>query len=238
MTSTAQAWIALIAALGTAVLGILKYFNYRSRRDRVTGVGQAFAETVDALASSDEVKRLAAAILLRRFFDRDTEQGTAGTPYQQEAIHVIAALLRAIEPGEFQKLLADGLAHAPSLRGADLQRCNLSNAYLGDRHRPPVDISEADLFGANLSGASLRGAIARGTVFYNAVLTKTVLEEADLSGADFRDADLEGAKIEGAVLAGARFDGARNLPTAVVEHLAAVERAAASAEGGGTPVPA
>jgi hypothetical protein len=238
MTSAAQAWIALIAGLGTAVLGILKYFNYRSRRDRLTLVGQAFSETVDALASPDEVKRLAAAILLRRFFDRRTEQGTAGTPYQQEAIRVIAALLRATETSEFQKLLADGLAHAPSLRGADLQRCNLAGAYLGDRLGRPVDISEADLFGANLSGTSLRGAIARGTVFYNAVLTKTVLEEADLSGADFRDADLEGAKLDGAVLTGARFDGARNLPADVVEHLAAVERAATSAEGGGTPVPA
>lgn len=237
VTSSLQAWIAVIAGLGTAVLGILKYFNYKSRRDRITLVGQAFSETVDALASQDEVKRLAAAILLRRFFDRRTEQGTGGTPYQQEAIRVIAALLRATEPGEFQKLLADGLAHAPSLRCADLQRCNLSGAYLGDRLGRPVDLSEADLFGADLSGASLRGAIAKGTVFYNAVLTKAVLEGADLSGADFRDADLEGVKFEGAVLTGARFEGARNLPAYVVEHLAAVERAPAPAEGGGAPVP-
>jgi hypothetical protein len=217
MTTAVQAWIALIAASATALLGIFKYFNYRSRRDRVALVGQAFSETVDALASKDEIKRLAAAILLRRFFDRRTEQGTAGAPYQQEAIRVIAALLRTTETGEFQKLLADGLAHAPSLRGADLQRCNLSGAYLGDRLGRTVDLSEADLYEANLTGASLRGATARGTVFYGAVLTKTVLESADLSDADLRDADLQGARFAGARLTGARFSGAKNLPSEIVE---------------------
>jgi hypothetical protein len=217
MTTAVQAWIALIAGSATALLGIFKYFNYRSRRDRVALVGQAFSETVDALASKDEIKRLAAAILLRRFFDRRTEQGTAGAPYQQEAIRVIAALLRTIETGEFQKLLADGLAHAPSLRGADLQRCNLSGAYLGDRLGRTVDLSEADLYEANLTGASLRGATARETVFYGAVLTKTVLEGADLSNADFRDADLQGARFANARLSGARFAGAKNLPSEIVE---------------------
>jgi hypothetical protein len=217
MTTALQAWIALIAGAATALLGIFKYFNYRSRRDRLALVGEAFSETVDALASKDEIKRLAAAILLRPFFDRRTEQGTAGAPYQQEAIRVIAALLRATETGEFQKLLADGLAHAPSLRGADLQRCNLSGAYLDDRLGRTVDLSEADLYEADLTGASLRGATAKGTVFYGAVLTKTVLESADLSSADFRDADLRSARFAGAQVRGARFSGAKNLPHEIVE---------------------
>jgi hypothetical protein len=212
VTTALQAWIALVAGFFTAILGILKYFNYRSRRDRVAIVGQAFSETVDALASKDEIKPLAAAILLRRFFDPRTEQGTAGTPYQDEAIRVIAALLRATETSEFQKLLADGLAHAPHLRGADLQRCNLRNAYLGDRLGKKVDLSDADLYEADLTGASLRGAVARGTVFYGATLAKTVLEDADLAGADLRDADLAGARFAGAIVTGARFAGARNVP--------------------------
>lgn len=210
--TSAQGWIALVGGFATAILGIIKYFNYRSRRDRVAIVGQAFSETVDALASKDEIKRLAAAILLRRFFDPRTEQGTAGTPYQQEAIRVIAALLRATETGEFQKLLADGLAHAPDLRGADLQRCNLRKAYLGDRLGKPVDLSRADLYEADVTGASLRGAVARETVFYGAKLAKTVLEGADLSGADLRGADLEGARFAGATVAGAKFGGATNVP--------------------------
>lgn len=223
MTAALQAWIALIGGLATAVLGILKYFTYRSRRDRQTLVGQAFSETMNALASQDEIRQLAAAILLRRFFDRRTEQGAAGAPYQHEAIRVIAALLRATETGELQKLLADGLAYAPSLRGADLQRCNLSGAYLGDRLGRMVDLSDADLFNADLTGASLRGVRARGTVFYGAVLAKTVLENADLSNADFRDADLADARFDGAVLSGARFSGARNMPSEVLAVLGDVD---------------
>src|SRR3954471_3636859 len=132
-TASVQAWIALVGGLGTAILGLLKYFDYRSKRDRQTMVGQTFNETVSSLASDDEIKRLAAAILLRRFFDRRTEQGAAGAPYQHEAIRVIAALLRTAETGQFQKLLADGLAFAPTLERADLQECNLAGAYLGDR---------------------------------------------------------------------------------------------------------
>jgi Pentapeptide repeats (8 copies) len=221
VTTAAQAWIAVLGAFATALVGILKYFNYRGRRDRVALVGQSFSETVDALSSKDEIKRLAAAILLRRFFDRKTEQGSAGAPYQQEAIRVIAALLRTAETGQFQKLLADGLAYAPTLQRADLQECNLAGAYLGDRPERHVDLSQADLFKANLTGASLKGATARGTVFYGAVLVKTVLENADLTGADFRDADLEGAGFDGAALTGARFSGATNVPPAVLALLGA-----------------
>jgi hypothetical protein len=221
--ASVQVWVALVGGLTTAILGILKYFNYRTRTDRLTIVGQSFSETVGALAATDEIKRLAAAILLRRFFDPHTEQGSGRTPYQKEALRVIAALLRGTqEESEFQKLLADGLGHAPDLQGADLQGCNLSGAYLGDRLGKPIDISGADLYQANLSRASLRGAIARETVFYGATLANTVFEGADLTSADFRDADLAQARFGGAILDGARFDGARNVPEEIAARLAAV----------------
>jgi len=219
--ASVQGWVALVGGLATAILGILKYFNYRTRTDRLTIVGQSFSETVDALAAKDEIKRLAAAILLRRFFDPHTEQGSGRTPYQKEALRVIAALLRATEQeSEFQKLLADGLGYAPNLHGADLQGCNLSGAYLGDRLGRQVDISGADLYKADLSNASLRGAIAKETVFYGATLANTVLEGADLTSADFRDADLTHARFGDAILDGARFDGARNVPDDIVARLA------------------
>lgn len=57
------------AGLVAAVLGIVKYFNYRTKRDRIAAVGTAFEAVVEALASDDAVKRMAAAIRLRRFFD-------------------------------------------------------------------------------------------------------------------------------------------------------------------------
>src|SRR5262245_14460089 len=146
MTATAlQAWIGVAGALLAGVLGIFKYFSYRTRRDRITLVGQAFNTTVEGLSSDAEAKKLAAAILLRRFFDAETEQGASGTPYEREAVAVIAALLRNTEDGELQKLLADGLAYASNLRGADLQECNLSRAYLGQRQRAVVEHSSLRL---------------------------------------------------------------------------------------------
>ena len=151
-----QAWVALVGALATALLGLMKYFNFRTRRDRAAAAGQTFLTTIDALASQDDAKRLAGAILLRRFFNRSTEQGERDMPYAREAVAVMAALLRGTQPGPLQKLLADGLAYAPSLRDADLQRCNLQNAYLGKRPDREPDLSRADFFEADLAGASLK----------------------------------------------------------------------------------
>lgn len=221
--------LGLAAPLGTiagAVVGIFKYFSYRSRKDRLDAVGTRFAAVVDGLGSKDEVKRRAAAIMLRRFFDPDSEFGVDGTPYRTEAINVIAAVLREERSGSFQKLLADGLAYAQDLRGADLQKTNLQNAYLvtsislGDYEndqaegprpevRPaPLRLKRADFFRADLSGASLKGAQAQEAVFYQARLARTVFRDADLRGANFMEADLQGARFTGANLEGANFSGA------------------------------
>src|SRR5215472_4700185 len=148
MATVLQAWIGVVAALLAAALGILKYFSYRTRRDRISLVGQAFNSTVEGLSSDAAAKKLAAAILLRRFFDKQTEQGATGTPYEHEAVAVIAALLRNTVTGELQKLLADGLAYASSLQGADLQECNLSRAYLGQRPRAVVAHASVRLLAA------------------------------------------------------------------------------------------
>lgn len=231
--ATLQAWIAGITALATAALGILKYFNYRSRRDQISLVGEAFAQTVEGLSADAQAKQLAAAVLLRRFFDRETEQGAAGTPYEREAIAVIAALLRNTETGELQKLLADGLAYATSLHAADLQRCNLSRAYLGKRPRATVTHGSArslrpnkrglgrrdgapkkaeegdeeeepvDLTKADLFQATLVEASLRGANAKDAVFF-----EADARKAVFAEAHLECANFRQAKLEGARFTGA------------------------------
>jgi hypothetical protein len=231
-----QSWVAIIGSLAAALLGILKYFNYKSRRDRVAAVGSAFNSTVDGLSSDSDAKRLAAAILLRRFFDVETEQGEAGTPYSREAIAVIAALLRHTPGSELQKLLADGLGYAPSLRKADLQGCNLSNAYLGQRQQAPRRSRRAgkplgsflmtgtpseraatgvlggpERFDApvDLSGADLFEADLSGASLRNALAHEAVFYKATLRGAVLENAHLDGADFRGAELERARFAGAR-----------------------------
>ena len=240
MTATVlQAWIAVVAALFAGALGILKYFSYRTRRDRISLVGQAFNSTVEGLSSDAEAKKLAAAILLRRFFDRGTEQGAAGTPYEHEAVAVIAALLRNTPTGELQKMLSEGLAYASSLQGADLQECNLSRAYLGKRPRAIVahaslrllvagrrgqsgpgggrtgqlsDPSLAvpiDLTEADLFHANLTGASLRGVVARKAVFYTAVARETVFEGAHLEGADFRDAELEGARFTGAWIEGAR-----------------------------
>lgn len=257
-------FLKLIFSLLTASAGvigtILTYFKVKSHRDKLAAIRENFDKVILSLKSQNEIERAAGAVLLRRFFDPTTEGGTVvffrirksiakyqnrratesprKTPYAAEAIGVIASILRMSGNGTFQKLLADGLAYAPTLRGVDLQRTNLRNAYLGSRVRVRgswnenvrVDLSDADLFRADLSDTSLKDAIAERTVFYQARMHNTVLagaklafsdfREADLRGADFRRADLSGAKFSRAILEGANFEQAENIPPEVAAKIA------------------
>jgi hypothetical protein len=237
LTATAfQAWTVAIAALLAGALGILRYFTYRTRRDRISLVGQAFSTTVEGLSSDAEAKKLAAAILLRRFFDRGTEQGAAGTPYEREAVAVIAALLRNTPTGELQKLLADGLAYASTLQAADLQECNLTGAYLGQRPRAVVThgglrllspgrrrprggqsaqpgtghaAAPIDLTLADLFHADLTNASLRGGVAREAVFYTAIARNTVFEGAHLEGADFRQAELEGARFTGSWIEGAR-----------------------------
>ena len=198
---------ALTPLIGIAggIIAVLKFIGVRTRNEKMREVGEDFRTVVASLASDNEIQRLSAAILLRRFFDPLTEFGIADMPYAKEAVGVIASLLRGMPNGKLQKLLSDGLAYAPNLRNADLQHTNLSQAYLGNRVFKGIDISGADFFEADLSGASLKGITAEGTVFYQAVCCKTRFAGAHLRDTDFRAADLQGARFDGADLTGAQF---------------------------------
>lgn len=243
--SSVQAWVAIVGGILTAVVGLLQYFRYRSKRDRMASVGTAFSSTVGSLRSDDDIERMAAAVLLRRFFERETEQGGRRRPYKRETVEVIAGILRSLKADKnkdknkdedrdkdiFQKVLADGLRYARDLASADLQQCDLRGAYLGrkpgDKWR--LNITHADLFGADCTAASFRDVIANEAVFFEAILEGTVfagaeLERADfrnarLKGADFRKARLKGAKFGGAKIEGARFAGAVDVPQEVAKLL-------------------
>jgi Pentapeptide repeats (9 copies) len=212
----------LITALVAIVGSVLAVTKYLSRRDKQLAAQQAFRAVLDSLSSAVEHQRLGAAILLRRFFDPETELGEGGTPYAREAVDVIAALLRQTETGNFQKLLADGLLYASSLESVDLQRTNLQNAYLGKKKKNdvPPNLTRADFYRADLSAASLKGANAEAAVFYQARLHNTIFKETILTGASFFEADLLGANFSGAKLLNANFMGARNVPKSLIARIA------------------
>jgi hypothetical protein len=225
-TSDIQIWVGIAGSLVTISVSVLGILNFQLRRDRSAAVGAAFKDAVDSLASHNPTLRMAAAILLRRFFDSRSEQGAAHMSYAEEAKAVIAGLLRESKTGPVQKALADGLRYAPSLSQADLQSCNLTEAYLGQKKgdKKIVDLTNADLFKANLTDASLKGANAAGAVFREGTLVRTVLTGANLTGANFESAKLDGANFDGARLAGAQFSGAFDIPAYVADRLNAENR--------------
>ncbi|MDQ0948482.1 hypothetical protein QFZ24_002405 [Streptomyces phaeochromogenes] len=215
--SDLQVWTGIVGTFATVGVSVLGVLNFQRKQDRSAAVGSAFREIVESLASDNKTQQMAAAILMRRFFDGNSEQGAGRTPYASEAVAVIAGLLREAETDQIQKVLADGLRFAPSLSRADLQGCNLARAFLGYREgdKKVVDLTHADLFEADLTGASLRGVNASGAVFYRATLVNAVLANGVLTGADFREAQLAGATFDGARLAGAQFLGASDVPANV-----------------------
>src|SRR3954451_12481532 len=127
-----------VASIGSAVVAafvaVLGVLGYQNRRARLSAIRTAFNDVVGALASDDARQQLAAAVLLRRFFDPTSELGARDLlgrrrgPYSGEALSVMTAVLRGLASGDLQKLLADGLPYAPTLEAADLQRTNLQNA--------------------------------------------------------------------------------------------------------------
>ncbi|MDT5125138.1 MAG: hypothetical protein QOH54_782 [Mycobacterium sp.] len=223
----AQRWVTIIGTLATALGAVVTFFRSQHRRDVRAAVGASFASTVEALASDNDTTRMAGAVLLRRFFDRQTEQGTKGTPYVKEAIELIAGMLREeYVPPRIQKVLADGLRYAVNLHQADLQNCHLQNSYLGWKagDKRVVDLTEADLYKAICNGASFKKACLHKTVFYEAKLQKASMIDADCTEADFREANLTGANLTGAQFAGAqisgaKFAGAKGIPPEVARLL-------------------
>src|SRR6266566_466294 len=94
----------VFTAVGGLVVTAFGYVGYQKRRDRLAAIRKAFDEVIGSIASDNEERRLAGAILLRRFFEETSELGiqtvlppSRRAPYAQEAVSVIAAVLRGLE---------------------------------------------------------------------------------------------------------------------------------------------
>ena len=214
--------ISVAGAFVTAFCAILAALGWQNRRAQLASIRSEFHKTVESLCAAERKQQIAAAVLLRRFFDPASEFGVRSgffpwlqccakrsAPYAAEALNVMMGALRLAESGHQQKTLADGLAYAPSLEGADLQHSNLCNAYLalhrvhGSQQTEKAVLDSADFFKANLSGASLKGVSADGAVFFQAWMRKTVLAKAALRKANFQSAHMVGAQCAHAQLDGA-----------------------------------
>lgn len=194
----------------------IRYLRMYFQKSKLDSIKAAFESTVNKLGSDNEAEKYASAILLRRFFNPKSELGLGKAPYAKETVDVIASLLRREKCGDFQKILADNLKYAPNLKGTDLQRTNLQNAYLSN-----INLEKADFFNADLSFASLKKCKAQSAIFYQARLQGTVLTDGDFRCANFMQADLINIKHDGADFEGASFKDARNIPDLIFEKLGA-----------------
>lgn len=167
-------------ALASGTFLAWQWLKRTIQKTALRDIGLAFNETIRGLSSPDIEVRMASAVLLRRFFDKDSELGVGDTPFANDAINSISAVLRECRTSRFQKVLADGLRFAPQgkLQGADFQGVNLTKASLGG---PSVDFSGADFFQANLSGATFRGTTANKAVFVEATLVGTSFKEGGIN---------------------------------------------------------
>ncbi|MDD2974379.1 MAG: pentapeptide repeat-containing protein [Aliarcobacter cryaerophilus] len=209
--------ITLIGGLYTAISRTIDRINKNDlTKEKLKEINESFRNTVEDLSSENISKKIASAILLRRFFDSETELGNNDKPFFNETINVIAGVLRYEKTSEFQKILGDGLAYAKNLSGADLQKTNLQNVYFS---RENVNLTKTDFYGADLSKASLKNVDAEEAIFYEARLEGTVFKKAKLIKANFCNSNLIGANFEGATLTGANFKGAVNIPENIKKKL-------------------
>lgn len=204
-----------IAAIIGILISIYKYMDKRYKnnilRTNELKIKDLFESTVSKLSSNNSSEKISSAILLRRFLDKDSELGVGGTPLAKETINVIAAMLRVEKTGDFQKLLADSLKYATTLKDSDLQRANLRNAVLGKKN---LNFENTDFYQADLSNASFKYEAGKGvnlanSVFYQANLQGTNFEGSNLDGTNFYQANLEGAK----------FKDAKNIPDDIQKNL-------------------
>lgn len=201
VSDLSQAVVSLVAILGSVLIFYRGYITRGNQKE----ITSAFKETIQGLSSNSVEVRMSSAILLRRFFDKNSEYGVGGTCFAKTTINVISAVLKTLPTNDFQKVLADTLRFSPDgdLKSADFQGANLSKAFLAN-----IDMKGADFFQANLSGTSLRDANLDETIFYESILIGTKLNGAKLRGANFTSAMLEKVDFKKADLSKARFENA------------------------------
>ena len=207
----------VISAVGYGLIRGIHYVLQARMRKREEYF-RSFDAVVAQLSSSNPTSQLAAAVLLRRYFDMKEMQGDVNL--RSETVNVISAMLKVLPVSIFQKTLGDSLAYAADLSFADLQRANLQDIYLGRKETDnPLCMEKADLFMADLSYSLLENINGVGAILYNSVLFNTQVKNSNFSGADFRGSDLRNVVFRDVVLNGADFTDAVNVPCDISKTL-------------------
>ncbi|PTB99098.1 hypothetical protein C9993_04815 [Marinobacter sp. Z-F4-2] len=210
----ADDWLANVVGLVTLVIPVVGFLFYKFKKtiakEQVMVIGDHFRKIVDQVTTGSLDTRVSAAIQMRRFLNSETEFGISKMPYARDCLEVTSALLKVMPTSNLQKILADNIRYVPAslLKNADLQRANLSKAYLSDSE-DRIDLSGADFFQANLSGASFKNSILEGAQFYESTLSGSTLKGCNLRSANFNAAALSNVNLLGADLKGTNFSNAK-----------------------------
>lgn len=196
---------------------LFKYLGIKSKRARREDDISSFDTIVRNLSSADNTMRLASAIMLRRFLNRNVQKSNLFL--YQESANVISSMLKILPTGIFQKTLADGLAYTTDLSNMDLQKTNLQDVYLGRKDNMIINVASTDFYLADLSYALLEN-LSGNAIFYRSILFCTQIKNSDLSGCSFRNADLTRARFKNVILKDADFTGALPIPKEIKEKLA------------------
>lgn len=210
----------VVAIIGAVVYGVLhfvsEYKDFKSSSQRRAEYMTSFDKIVSQLASDAPSSQLSAAILLRRFFSVKLDEKSSFL--KTETINVISSLLRTVPPGVYQKTLGDGLAYAMDLSGADLQKTNLQDIYIGNK-KGEIILQKTDFFMADLSYALIDGVQGQEAILYHAILFGAQIKNSNFENANFSYADLTSARFKNVKLSGADFSHALNIPEEIQSHL-------------------
>lgn len=215
---TTLQFISYGSVFGAGIYAICKaiHYSFTVKGKRNDEYFASFNTIIAQLSSENSTSQLSAAILLRRFLAHKAKKRKPGL--KAEAINEISSLLRVLPTGILQKTLGDGLAYAKDLSGADLQKTNMQDIYLGTK-KGRINLTGADLFRADLSFANLDNIDASNAQLFGTILYNARIKNSNFTNACFRDADLYRVTFKNTTLLGADFTNALNVPDEIQEHL-------------------
>ena len=217
--------ISLITISGAILYALYKilsdFFDFKNVNIKWAEEKDSLTNIIAGLSKDNHSARISSAIMLRRFLNTKISQRFPNL--QQEALHIISAILKITPTGVLQKTLADSLAYAVDLTHLDLQKTNLQDAYIGRKDGKEIIMEQTDFYLSDLSYALIDNACG-SPIFYYAILFDTQIKNCRFNYATFCGADLAYTTFKNVYLNGADFTNAKNIPEEISQHLQTNEK--------------